>query len=491
MNNHNEPIIWGVNANNHQASLTIIKGKHILFASLSERFSRKKNDRFLNTEIINYGLRFGNPDHIVFSCIPWKKSMTSLLSGKFHLSTKSDFKKIFSDSRIHCKNYHFRDHHHCHAANAWYTSPFEKACILVIDAVGDITTTSCWVGKKGNLKCLWRTSYPHSLGLFYSYFTSKMGFQPNEEEFYLMALAAWGKPKYSERILKDFFLDGEILVLKKKLHFVDNKPLKGAKEDWASSVQLAFETKFSELLEKAKKTTHQSNLCLVGGCALNCVANRLVFKHFNDCWIPSAPGDGGNSLGAALLIGKPETIQSSAYLGYNLKVKYPVKEGVEALQAQGLIAIANGKAEFGPRALGNRSILADTERFDAIQKLNTIKSRAKYRPFAPVVRKEIYHNFFHQGPPESPFMHHIYKCRDKTKMENVVAIDGSSRLQTVSRKQHPNLWELLYLWEKKTGKSVLLNTSMNLRGEPIVNNEIDARNFKRKTDIITFYTDPP
>ena len=222
----------------------------------------------------------------------------------------------------------------------------------------------------------------------------------------------------------------------------------------------------------AKKKTNKDNLVFMGGCALNCSANTQLWDIYKDIWIMPNPGDAGSSLGAAALLYGKHLNWNGPYLGHNIDGQYPVNEIVQELIKNKIVAVANGKAEYGPRALGNRSILADPRDPNIKDKVNLIKQREKFRPFAPVVMEECASEWFEMDFT-SPYMQYAVKCKKPDLIPSVVHIDGTSRVQTVNKNQHRGLWRVLNKFYQKTGVPVLLNTSLNIKGQPLLNDKND------------------
>ena len=231
---------------------------------------------------------------------------------------------------------------------------------------------------------------------------------------------------------------------------------------------------------RTQELTKKSNLVFMGGCALNCLANRLLPKYFNDYWIMPNPGDAGSSLGAVLAGTKQRVKFDSPYLGFDIKGDYPVERILTELESTGLAGVACGPAEFGPRALGNRSLLADPRGEYMKSKVNAIKQRQEFRPFAPVIRQEdASKHFVVSDGFDSPYMQEIVTCKYPQDYPAIVHKDGTSRVQTVTRSQHAGLYDLLTQWYKSTGCPMLLNTSLNIKGQPIVNTQTDAARFEK------------
>jgi len=223
----------------------------------------------------------------------------------------------------------------------------------------------------------------------------------------------------------------------------------------------------------AKSLTGKNNLVFMGGCALNSSANTLLWKIFDMIWIMPNPGDAGSSLGAAAALYGKHVEWKDPYLGYDLGGKYPIQKIVDGILKDGIVAVATGRAEYGPRALGNRSILADPRDPNIKDKVNLIKQRELFRPFAPVVLADHAHKWFDMDF-ESPYMQYTVKCLQPDKIPSVVHRDGTSRVQTVTREQHPGLYRAINKFYLQTGVPVLLNTSLNIKGQPLLNDENDV-----------------
>ena len=464
-------ISWGISAGTHDAALAVVEGKEILFASHSERFSGIKNDAHLNPETIIEAKKYGEPDRVYWYENPWLKWTRKKWAGQKHawMSPKQYLKDLCITAPI---SYNW--HHKSHAAAGYYTKPFEgSSAVLVIDAIGEWTTTSIWK----DMNCLWSMRYPQSLGLFYSALTQRIGLKPNEDEYILMGMSAYGDP--------DKFYPWVQQLRKENLHRGCKWWIPSLKEehyfDVAAATQKVYEEQFVRLLEKTKEITQSDNLVYMGGCALNCLANRLIPEHFDNHWIMPNPGDAGSAIGAIAAKEKKELNWKTPYLGYNIEGAYPINDLLANLIASKIVGVANGRAEFGPRALGNRSLLADAQGSEMKDLVNKIKNRQEFRPFAPVVLESDVHKYFDVPKGfQSPYMQHVVKCKEPEKFPAIVHKDGTSRVQTVNNEQHNGLAQLLRRWKTYSGHSILLNTSLNIKGEPIVNDEKDAERFELK-----------
>ncbi|MBU1118955.1 carbamoyltransferase [Patescibacteria group bacterium] len=423
----------------------------------------------------------------------------------------------------------FVEHHMAHAASSFLTSPFEEAAIVTIDGVGEWATTSYGYGKGSDLQLLKEIHFPYSLGLLYSTVTAYLGFSVNNSEYKVMGLAAYGDlnkatNKYYSKLKEvihtrddgSFALDLRYFTF----HFKDRMPserlcallggpvrkesedINKRHKDIAAAVQMVYEETFFELLKSVYAEAKLKNLVLAGGCALNSVANGKVLSKtpFENIWIQPNASDGGGSIGAALftynvLEKKPRTISTQhAYLGPEFSRKEIkdyldsseityielsdhdeiVSKTVELLSSNKVIGWFQGRMEWGPRALGNRSILANPCNPKAQELLNSkVKHRERFRPFAPVVCSEDAEKFFECDTPvpdPTDFMLMVYPIKKKWHkvIPSVTHVDGSGRLQTVKREQNPLYYDIIKEFGKKTDVPVLINTSFNIRGEPIV-----------------------
>ena len=446
----------------------------------------------------------------------------------------------------------FSEHHYSHAASAFYPSPFEKAVVLTLDGVGEWATTTVAIGKKNKLEMIKEIHFPHSLGLLYSAFTYYTGFKVNSGEYKVMGLAPYGKPRYKDLIIQnlmDLKEDGSfklnmkffnyatgLTMTNKKFSDLFGQPRRDPKIDLltdfhmdiASSIQAVTEEVVMRLTKNIANEYKIKNLCLAGGVALNCVANGKILrgKIFDDIWIQPAAGDAGGSLGAALAywhheLNKPRDIfkdqMKGAYLGpkfsekqiakrlTQLKGKYHRKTSNEIslivakeLSNSKTVGWFQGRMEFGPRALGGRSILADP-RSDKMQKeLNLkIKFRESFRPFAPSVLREDVNNWFELNY-DSPYMLLVSNVKKdkqismsekdkklfgieklnikRSSIPAITHVDYTARIQTVHKETNPKYYDLLNEFKKISGCPVLVNTSFNVRGEPIVCSIDDAFN---------------
>jgi len=491
-------------------------------------------------------------------------AMQTWLKEKLFLKTqlKKNLKKIqeeFATKIIELPNLLFSEHHLSHAAAAFYPSPFEESVVLCMDGVGEWATTSAWIGKGKSIRLLWEISFPHSLGLLYSAFTYYCGFKVNSGEYKLMGLAPYGDPVYVEKI-KDNLInikdDGtyrlDISYFKyhrgfrmtgRKFHKLFGRPpRKGETEltqfhmDLAASIQVVTEEVVLKLANSLREETGIKNLCLAGGVALNCVANGKLLqeKIFDDIWIQPASGDAGSALGAALVgwhqhqdqertVNKNDSMKGT-YLGpeysneeitkYLRQINAPFhtyndpelfEHLAEELEKGHVIGWFNGPMEFGPRALGGRSIIGDprNQKMQSVMNLK-IKYRESFRPFAPSVLEEEVGNQFEMNA-KSPYMLLVAPvkkelCTQMTEEQDklfgieklniprsslpaITHVDYSARVQTVNSKTNPRYYNLIKAFKRKTGCPTIVNTSFNVRGEPIVCTPQDAYRCFMRTEM--------
>jgi carbamoyltransferase len=459
-------IILGVNETSHDASLSLIKDGQILFAGHSERYSKTKNDWYINDSLVNDALQYGAPNAIAYYEKASLKASRVLLRGG-----SGEWKPKFNIEGIPRKSF---KHHYSHACAGYYTSKFTDSAIVVLDAIGEYNTSTIWTGEGEKIKLKYKQNYPISFGLFYSAFTKLIGLMPNQEEYIMMGMSAYGDWTRYYKKVNEYFPS----YTNQKYNFhkgITDWGLVAEKEkfDIAAAVQMVYEQRLNDFMRMAKILTGKDNLVFMGGCALNSSANTLLWNIFKDIWIMPNPGDAGSSLGAAAALYGKHIEWKGPYLGYNLGGEYPVQKIVDGILKDGIVAVANGRAEYGPRALGNRSILADPRDPSIKDKVNKIKQRELFRPFAPVVMEECASKWFNMDFA-SPYMQYTVKCLQPDKIPSVVHIDGTSRVQTVNKDQHRGLWRVLNKFYLQTGVPILLNTSLNIKGQPLINDEQDV-----------------
>jgi len=477
-------ITWGISANSHDAALAVFVNDDLVFASHSERFSGIKNDAHLNTELINYALKWGEPDKVVWYENPYLKTLRQLKAGQGWNWNENNIKSYLSNYSINCPIVYSK-HHASHAAGGYYTSNFDNAAVVCIDSIGEFETLTIWNGKGSRLKKVYSQGYPHSLGLWYSAMTQRVGLKPNEDEYILMGMAAYGSPsRLYTHIKNDFFgySRNRISTLSRNLHqgCRDWVPALHTEQDMydiAAATQKVYEDEFRYIIAKAQRLTKSRNLVLMGGCALNCSANSIAYDYFNNVWIMPNPGDAGSAVGAVAAHWKHHIHWPGPYLGYDISGEYPVEGLIKELKKNKIVGVANGKAEYGPRALGNRSLLADPRGSDIKDRVNEIKRRQKFRPFAPVILEEHCADYF--SGPVGPYMQYTARCKDPDSYPAIVHANGTSRVQTVARGDRSGIRLLLERWFEETGCPMLLNTSLNIKGKPMVNDLTDAEEFAK------------
>ncbi|MDD5085757.1 MAG: carbamoyltransferase, partial [Candidatus Omnitrophica bacterium] len=418
---------------------------------------------------------------------------------------------------------YFTEHHESHAASCFLVSPFERAAIITADGVGEWATTSCGIGEGKHVKILKEIRFPHSLGLLYSAFTYYLGFRVNSAEYKVMGLAPYGKPEYYDLILQELveLKDDGSFKLNMKYFAYDygltmtnwrfdrlfgspprkaEGPVEERHENIAASIQKVTEEIMLRMARSLYEETKCENLCMAGGVALNCTANGRILREtpFKDIWIQPAAGDAGGAVGACAfayhsILGKERAHPfEHAYLGpafsdedvevflKSRDIRYMrfdrpalAKRVAEILARGKVIGWFEGRMEFGPRALGSRSILADARDPKAKDIVNAkIKFRESFRPFAPSVLAENCEEYFEQRIP-SPYMLFTAPVK-KRVIPAVTHVDGTARLQTVRREDNPSYYDTINAFYKLTGCPVILNTSFNLRGEPIVHTPEEA-----------------
>jgi len=466
-------------------------------------------------------------------------------------------KMLFNELKKHDNNFkddkkiYFSDHHLSHAASAFFPSPFEEAIVLTADGVGEWATTTVAIGKGNNLEIKKEIHFPHSLGLLYSAFTYYTGFKVNSGEYKLMGLAPYGKPIYEDIIINNlidvkedgtFRLDQAyfnyatgLTMTNKKFHTLFGQKPRDPKKDQltefhmdiAASIQKVTESIMVKLANSLKKEFKIPNLCLAGGVALNCVANGKILKKkiFDNIWVQPAAGDAGGSLGAALALWHIEhknhrnvnlnDDMQGSYLGPeytqdeiqeqldSVAAEYEILEEEDLLDKTSTdlslgkaVGWFQGRMEFGPRALGNRSILGDPRSSEMQKNLNLkVKYRESFRPFAPSILNEDLTDWFDINV-DSPYMLMVANIKKEKTIEMkdeekklfgidklnikrseipaVTHVDYSARIQTVHKETNEKYYKLIKKFKEKTGCPVIVNTSFNVRGEPIVNTPIDA-----------------
>jgi carbamoyltransferase len=547
----------GINAAYHDSAACLVKDGIVIAAAEEERFTRKKHGKrpipFSTYELpyyaINYcleeaGIHLKDVDHIAYSYNPYEllgeytgqEQITLPLEPSAH-PTPSEWEAawdpLFLSSIVNAPRqlvggyphhiqsrfngvpvndsfqWHFVDHHFCHAASAFLPSPFEEAAILTLDGRGEKATTLYAHGRGNHIELIDQVNFPHSLGLLYEKITEYLGFLTSSDEYKVMALASYGEPVYMDDFHEIVQYHGEgqysILPFDPVQRFGPRRkkgePFEQKHYDLAHSLQAVLEETALKIADWLQEKTGSDNLCLAGGVALNCVMNAYLRDcgKFKDIWVQPAAGDAGTALGAALWIDAQQSQRQErfytmhhAFLGPGYtedeiekfltwsklpyrRLENVAQEAADLLAQDKIIGWFQGRLEFGPRALGGRSILASPVSAEMQDRLNEIKDREDFRPVAPVVMEDQAGEWFEKANV-SPFMLFVFDVKpDKAgRIPAVRHVDGTARIQTINRQQNQAYYDLLAAFQEHTGVPVLVNTSFNTRGEPIVCSPRDA-----------------
>ena len=493
--------ILGINALNHDAAVALIQDGEVLFAGHSERYSGVKNDSDLNKQLMGDCFRYGKPDKVAYFERPYLKKLRQLKAGQYsEVLSRDNLPSNYLKQWIGNKPIHYVQHHQSHAAAGYYTSPYEESAIVVIDAIGEFETCTIWYAWGSHFEKRYSLKYPNSLGLWYSAMTQRLGLKPQEDEYILMGMAGWGSvdEELKQNIRNDFFNDSNNPIdLKDNLHrgclwwnpeYYKDDDSDEWKFNIAANVQAICEEEIVKVFELTKQLVPETDNCVyMGGVALNCVANSIIARdHYPNLWILPNPGDAGSSLGSAAYLFGEHINWTSPFTGYDIKGKYPTTKVLNELLKGNIVGVASGRAEFGPRALGNRSLLADPRGTEIKDKVNEIKRRQKFRPFAPSVLEEHAHEIFDMPVRKSQFMQFTAPCKYPKKYPAICHIDNTSRVQTVSKEDNPGYYRLIKRFYEKTGCPMVLNTSLNIKGKPIVNSYDDGIEFEKKYGVKVF-----
>ena len=476
----------GISQGFHDAGLAYIDADgNILHASHSERYSGKKNDPELHYHQFN-DCEFTGFENISVNYYerPLLTNLRRIYAGQKISSIRPVINKLkYFDLPRKMKKW---GHHLSHAAAAFQTSPFDHSAVVVVDAIGEWDTASIWYAyydDNGNAQYqkLWSRRYPHSIGLFYSAMTERVGLRPMEDEYVLMGMAAYGDPHVlHKQMTKDFVQNMNEIKFKQNFHAgVGDWSPDHLNNNIAAATQKITEELLEEIHAKAEYMTNETNVCYGGGVALNCKFNALLPEIWSNIWICPNPGDCGSALGAAALGYGKKLNWQNAYLGTFIPTDLDVKAVVDELIQNGIVGVANSYAEWG------RSLLANPAADNIKDRVNGIKQRQKYRPFAPAILAERADEYFELNPAcDYRYMQYAVNATNITKamFPSVCHVDGTSRVQIVP-KDGSNLRKILELWYKKTKCPMLMNTSLNIRGKPIVNTTKDALQFSNKYGI--------
>ncbi|MEZ4322293.1 MAG: carbamoyltransferase N-terminal domain-containing protein [Myxococcota bacterium] len=515
----------GISAFYHDSAAALIRDGELVAAAQEERFTRRKNDPSFPMHAIRSVLEIAGErevDRVVYYERPLPK-LERLLETWLATAPRG-FRRFAAawptwTDRVFVERHLRRElgqlglsapvsvvgHHDSHAASAFLPSPFERAAILTVDGVGEWETATMGVGEGTTVRVQQALRFPHSLGLLYSAFTSYCGFRVDSGEYKVMGLAAFGEPRFADTIrehLIDLRPDGSFRLDLRYFDFLAGErmysdafcarfggaarepesPMSARFEDLAASIQAVTEDVVARMAAEAVRRAGCRDLCMAGGVALNCVANgKLVSEGVVDrLWVQPAAGDAGGALGAALVASPCRVDLGDGGLGACAGVDVDVPGIVDALVAGEVVGLVQGRMELGPRALGHRSILADPRDPAMQDRVNAaVKKRESFRPFAPAVLEERASEWFELAGA-SPYMTQVGAV--KRPLPAVTHVDGTARVQTVGA-ENPVFRAILQGFEARTGCPVLLNTSFNVRGEPIVRTAEDAERCFRSTDI--------
>ncbi len=539
-------LILGIKPYGHDTSAAIVKDGRIIAGVSEERFNRQKHSREFPIQSIEFCLEQAGITDInmideISVCFDYKKLIYHLdlvnffryfpvytkeawTNGRYQLDKIINTKKIFRKQMGYKGRISFLNHHDCHAASVYYTSSFKDAAILSVDGRGELASTCIYQASGKTIKSRSQVNYPNSLGAFYSCITEYLGFKENEDEGKIMGLAAYGDDSLIG-LMKDVLVVSDGAYQLNMNYFDFHKyPAKDVSQKFieifgesrtkeveinqrhmniARAAQEVLEEAMCELASATKNLVASDNLCMVGGVALNSVANGAIVKQglFKNIYIYPASGDDGAALGAALYsyyktapkklflknnqspyigpgVSGDEVIKAFKKSNLNYRKSNNIaKDAAKLVSENKFIGWYQGRAEFGPRSLGNRSIIVDPRKAENKDEVNArIKFRESFRPFAPSILSEHTDEYFVTDGNESPYMILTFDVK-KDKQEiipAVVHVDGTARLQTVNLKSNPVYWNLINEFRKLTGVPVVLNTSFNVMGEPIVNSPDDA-----------------
>ncbi|KAA0016080.1 carbamoyltransferase N-terminal domain-containing protein [Antrihabitans cavernicola] len=489
--------VVGVSAFGHDASVAVVRGRKILFAAHSERYTRVKNDSTIAAGLVAEAKSYlggAKVDRMVFYERPRDRLRRNVFAGQARGAV--NYAQNVSGLLWQCYKddipLSFVGHHEAHAAAGYFTSGYPDATVVVVDGVGEWETLSVWRAEGRTLRRVHSIEYPHSLGLLYSAFTERAGLKPNEDEYILMGMAAHGEPLYADLIENELVntTNTPDLVLKRNIHRGLGKWRVDLNDGptLAASVQTVIERYLSRLMTWVAERFPSKNLVYSGGVALNCVANRMIrdLGVFDNIWILPNPGDAGSSLGAAAALLRHQLEWKGPFLGHDIERQLNPKLVAKELAKGNIVGIANGRAEFGPRALGNRSLLADPRGTDVQARVNRIKRRQLYRPFAPVVLHDHAQKYF-DFDGQSPYMQYTARCLAPDAFPAICHVDATSRIQTIDESVHgTHLYLILQEFYRLTHCPILLNTSLNIKGEPLVNTWGDAERFARLHDVAIY-----
>jgi carbamoyltransferase len=518
--------VLGVNAIFHDPSAAVIVDGEIVAAAEEERFSRRKHGKrpvpFAAWELPELsmrwcldraGLRPGDLDAVAYSFDP------ALARPANDMGLSDPWDHLRLTYAEHAPNFlatalpgldpdrvRFVPHHVAHAASAGLAAPHRRSAVLVLDGRGERASHLAGRYVDGKLQVLAGQELPHSLGLVYESLTEHLGFLRSSDEYKVMALASYGTPRFLDELRELIHADGSGGFVAQTPDWtrwaparVDDGSWGGSHADLACSMQRRLEEVLVDLARWLHDQTGERVLTMAGGTALNCVANSRIWREtaFDEVWVQPAAGDAGTALGAALAVGaehnEPATAMSTAALGRSWRddelaawlraaaVPFSTPDDLaeqvaDVLAADGVIAWFDGRSEFGPRALGYRSLLAHPGRAENLERLNEVKGREQFRPVAPMVLLEHADTIFSGGPIPSPYMLFVHDVKPdwQERIPAAVHVDGTARIQTVDPRTQPRLGAVIQEFRRRTGLPVVINTSLNTAGRPMVDDPRDA-----------------
>jgi carbamoyltransferase len=516
--------VLGVNAAFHDPSAALVAGGRIAAAAEEERFTRRKHgkepvpfsawelpERSARWCLRHVGVAPGELDAVAYAYDP----ALALVGADDPLAERWEgLRTLFAQRAprflatalpgLDPAAVRFVPHHVAHAASAYLSSPFDSCAVLTLDGRGESTSQLAGRAAEGALEVLFEQRLPHSLGLVYEELTTHLGFKRASDEYKVMALASYGEPRWLGELREAVYATGDGGFVAEPLDWNRFVPAAGAEwsqshADLAATVQRRLEEVVLELAAWLHQRTGERKLALAGGVALNCVCNSRLWREgpFDEVWVQPAAGDAGTALGAAQYVARElgdrvEPMETAA-LGRGwtadelagwltraaVEFEHPddvAEEAAEVIARNGVVAWFEGRGEFGPRALGHRSLLADPRDAANLERLNDVKGREQFRPVAPMVLAERAGELFSGGPVPSPYMLFTHRVAPEwvERIPAVVHVDGTARIQTVDAAREPAVARMLRAFERRTGVPVVVNTSLNTAGRPMVDDPRDA-----------------
>jgi len=518
--------VLGVNAVFHDPAAALVVDGVTVAAAEEERFNRRKHGKdpvaFSTWELPeraaawcleHAGVAPSELDAVAYSYDPAIATTPSVdvMGGTWEglrtlFAERAPFFLATSLPGLDADRVRFVPHHVAHAASAYLAAGFGRCAVLTLDGRGEATSSLAGHVADGCLRVLAEQQLPHSLGLVYESLTAHLGFRRASDEYKVMALASYGVPRWLDELRETIYASGDGGFVAEPLDWERFAPAIRAGEEWAeehadlaASVQRRLEEVLLDLADWLHERTGERRLAMAGGVALNCVANSRLWREgpFDELWVQPAAGDSGTALGAALYVaeqlGERVEPMTSAALGRGwtpdeleswldraaLPYERPddvAEEAAAVLARNGVVAWFQGRSEYGPRALGRRSLMADPRNPANLERLNDVKGREQFRPVAPMVLEERAAEIFDGGPLPSPYMLFTHRVKEEwlERIPSVVHVDGTARIQTVSPEREPAVARMLRAFERRTGVPVVVNTSLNTAGRPMVDDPRDA-----------------